>query len=476
MQLALRSRFIPERFASPQLQALVRRRLAELGGILLAALAIAMLVALVTYNPRDPSPDTATVAQTSNMAGPIGAAYADLMLQYFGLAGAWPVLAMLAWAWRIASRGGLGSLTLRLVALVFVLPVTAAVLAGLPILLPHSSQAVLPHPGWPGTAGPGGAVGVSLGDAAIEAGRAALGGFGGLLMWLLALALALLLVPLCLGLSAREWRAVGRGARHTVRYPLSRARGSQAAVRNRRSMAQRFTRAPTAAAGTAGYADDEFDHVMPGESPFTAQASRAGGRAAPAGALATQPDAPPTVRSEPAPRGGRDKREPSLRSRRAEPDAPRPRLGSSGWVLPPGTDEEPDDMPALPLRSRTALRASREASRELPTVQLGGPAAPPPDSAPAPQERAPEPTPEGRPASRGSMLSITRLLGGWAEAAAASQVAPATTWGGSPRTGRPLLSSRPVWRASASPSRVTRRTYRLPLRRPPAATTWMSLA
>ena len=96
MHVALRSRLIPERFASPQLQALMRRRLAELGGLLLAGLAVAMLVALASYNPRDPSPDTATTVQTSNLAGPVGAAYADLMLQYFGLAGALPVLALLA--------------------------------------------------------------------------------------------------------------------------------------------------------------------------------------------------------------------------------------------------------------------------------------------------------------------------------------------------------------------------------------------
>ena len=50
--------------------------------------------------------------------------------------------------------------------------------------------------------------------------------------------------------------------------------------------------------------------------------------------------------------------------------------------------------------------------------------------------------------------------------ATASQPAPETTWGGSPRTGRPRPSSSPVWRASASPSRTTRTTYRLPLRMP----------
>ena len=44
------------------------------------------------------------------------------------------------------------------------------------------------------------------------------------------------------------------------------------------------------------------------------------------------------------------------------------------------------------------------------------------------------------------------------EAAMASQLPPETTWGGSPRTGRPRLSSSPVWRARTSPSLTTRTT------------------
>ena len=268
MHVALRSRLIPERFASPQLQALMRRRLAELGGLLLAGLAIAMLVALASYNPRDPSPDTATTVQTSNLAGPVGAAYADLMLQYFGLAGGLPVLALLAWAWRIASRGGLGSLMVRLVSLLCALPVAAAVLAGLPVLLGHellgpgmSGPGMSGHdaqpelrPGWPGAAGPGGAVGVTLGRAAIEAGRGVLGPVGGIAIWLMALLLALVLVPLCLGLSAANgvrWDA-GRGAPRATAWRGAAAAGKRprpqepapASTRTRKSSTTCFRASP----------------------------------------------------------------------------------------------------------------------------------------------------------------------------------------------------------------------------------------
>ncbi|CPU67796.1 Uncharacterised protein [Mycobacteroides abscessus] len=60
-------------------------------------------------------------------------------------------------------------------------------------------------------------------------------------------------------------------------------------------------------------------------------------------------------------------------------------------------------------------------------------------------------------------------------AASASSTPPETTCGGSPRTGRPRWSRRPVWRAKDSPSRTTRTTYRLLLRSPPADTTISSL-
>ena len=58
--------------------------------------------------------------------------------------------------------------------------------------------------------------------------------------------------------------------------------------------------------------------------------------------------------------------------------------------------------------------------------------------------------------------------------AAAQQTLAETRCGGRPRTGRPRTSSSPVCRASASPSRTTRTTYRLPLRMPLPETITMS--
>ena len=150
------------RLASPTIRALIRQRSAELIGLVLGLLGLALLVALACYDPRDPSLNTATSRHTSNLAGPVGAVLADLLLQGFGAAGALPGLAMLAWAWRIASRRGLGSVAARLAAMLAALPVLAAVLAGVP---------APPTFAWPTVAGLGGAIGRLLASIGLSVGR-----------------------------------------------------------------------------------------------------------------------------------------------------------------------------------------------------------------------------------------------------------------------------------------------------------------
>src|SRR5690349_10136010 len=122
MAVAARTAVPSGRFVSPAIRSLAHRRTAELCGLGLGLLGLALLVSLASYDPRDPSLNTASVAQARNLAGPLGAIIADALLQGFGLAGALPGLAMLAWAWRIASRRGLGSVAAR----------TAAAIAGVP--------------------------------------------------------------------------------------------------------------------------------------------------------------------------------------------------------------------------------------------------------------------------------------------------------------------------------------------------------
>ena len=202
MAVAVHARREAGRIASDAMRSVMNRRMAELGAIALALAGLAALVALACYDPRDPSLNTATAGVTHNLAGRPGALVADVLLQGFGLAGMLPGVTLLAWAWRLGSHRGLANLPLRVAALLAALPVTAAVLASVPG--PHG--AAIP---WPTAAGPGGAAGMVLKADALAAGAEMIGPVGPVLVWILAAALATLLVVLALGLTAREWQAAG---------------------------------------------------------------------------------------------------------------------------------------------------------------------------------------------------------------------------------------------------------------------------
>ena len=211
------------RFASPEVRNVILARLGQLGGIAFAVVALALLVALASYNPHDPSLNTATSRLPSNLAGPAGAMAADALLQGFGAAAVLPSLAMLAWGFRIATRRPL-RLLVRVACTLLAVPALAAVLARAP------AQA------WPTTAGPGGAIGRVLADHAAHMGQGLLGPAGVALVLLTGTALALILVVLSLGLSPREWRAAGQGAMGAVRGSVRE--GGRAAGLLRRMGAQ----------------------------------------------------------------------------------------------------------------------------------------------------------------------------------------------------------------------------------------------
>ncbi len=65
--------------------ATARQVLPALGIALMVASAL-LCLALLTYNPGDPSLDTATAAPPRNYLGHFGALVADMLLQYLGLA------------------------------------------------------------------------------------------------------------------------------------------------------------------------------------------------------------------------------------------------------------------------------------------------------------------------------------------------------------------------------------------------------
>ncbi|HUA77848.1 MAG TPA: DNA translocase FtsK 4TM domain-containing protein [Acetobacteraceae bacterium] len=219
--------------ASPAIKALIRRRLAELSGLALGLAAIAFLLALVSYDPRDPSLDTASGAVPHNLAGPVGAWIADLLLQGFGLAAVFPGLAMLAWAWRVASRLGLGRPGLRVAGAAIAVPAFAALLGA--ITAETASLA------WPVAAGPGGAVGHVVGGIVLAAGEGLLGPLGLLLSWAMLAALAVISSWLALGLSGGEWQAAGRGAAGAARFSFHK---SWRTIDLLRRLAQRTAKTP----------------------------------------------------------------------------------------------------------------------------------------------------------------------------------------------------------------------------------------
>ncbi|MGH7069298.1 MAG: DNA translocase FtsK, partial [Acetobacteraceae bacterium] len=202
--------------ASPNLRALIRRRLAELAGVVLALSAIALLLALASYDPADPSLDTASGGAVHNLAGPVGAWLSDLLLQGFGVAAVFPGIVLLSWAWRVGSERGLVRPRLRLASALVAVPALAAILGGVGVRLGAA--------GWPVAAGPGGAVGRMLGGAVLAAGHGLLGPVGLLLGWSLLAGLAGCSGWLALGLTAKEWQGAGHGAAGAARLSVGGGR------------------------------------------------------------------------------------------------------------------------------------------------------------------------------------------------------------------------------------------------------------
>jgi S-DNA-T family DNA segregation ATPase FtsK/SpoIIIE len=297
------------------------RRTAALGAIALGLTGIALLVALGSYDPGDPSLNTATPRPAVNLVGPGGAIAADLLLQGFGIAGALPGLAMLAWAWRIGSHRGLGSVAGRVLALLTAMPVLAALLATIPSP-PGLSR--------PSLAGFGGAIGRVLADSALASGYDLLGVVGMVCAVLIGAILGLGLGVLSLGLSAGEWRVAGRAVGTVTRAGFT---GGRSAV----------STAVRGGAGGVGAASSWLRVVLskePGmqpDSPADMPPPRVVTDSAPRAPLvqAPEPDAEPQAVAEPRATGTKPKVHPP-QAPRGKPDRQQGRLAldEPGWRFP----------------------------------------------------------------------------------------------------------------------------------------------
>jgi S-DNA-T family DNA segregation ATPase FtsK/SpoIIIE len=329
-------------FISPALRALIARRAASLAGLALGLLGLALLVALASYDPRDPSPDTATARAAGNLAGPLGATLSDILLQGYGLAGGLPGLAMLAWAWRIASHRGIGSLGARIAAVLAAMPVVAAALA-----LPDVPLA------WPAQAGPGGAIGRMLSQAVTGIGQQVLGPVGYGVAVVATVGLAILLFLLALGLSLAEWRWFGRGISRAAR--ASALGGREAAGLAAGGMGRLQRMAPSVS--------PRLPSILSRVPAMTAAAPPADTlvRVPPAGPIAPAPGPAPAADEAPPP----SRVHGPVAARRAAPRQEQLPLAEAGWRCPPLSLLKPPPPRAQQGPSPDALEAN---ARLLETV------------------------------------------------------------------------------------------------------------
>jgi S-DNA-T family DNA segregation ATPase FtsK/SpoIIIE len=362
------------RFASPAVKAVMLRRWREFLGVVCGLSGLALLVALASHDPADPSLSTATARGAANLAGPLGAAVSDVLLQGFGWAALLPGVALLAWAWRLGSHQGLGLFPARVAALLAALPLLAALLALAPGL-----------PG-PVQAGPGGVSGGVVSGWAARLAEAALGSFGLLVANGTMAALAVVLAVVALGLSPAEWLGLGRATSRSARGVV-RVGGAVAGRLRPRS-------APAAAAAVGGEAPRRLGLLSRLAAPFRLRRRR---RIEPGADLAAvlraadaapplppsrapsppAPPPPPPVREPPPVPAAGDDAVPPPPPRIGAPAAPPKRSDAAARQQKPDLPEGPWRLPPLSLLAepparRAASRPSEEAlaanARQLETV------------------------------------------------------------------------------------------------------------
>ena len=90
------------------------RRLRELAGLGLIALAGVVAAALMTWSVQDPSLSHATSRAVRNVVGYPGAIGADLLMQIVGLGAVMLILPVAVWGWRMLTHRGFDREALRI--------------------------------------------------------------------------------------------------------------------------------------------------------------------------------------------------------------------------------------------------------------------------------------------------------------------------------------------------------------------------
>jgi DNA segregation ATPase FtsK/SpoIIIE, S-DNA-T family len=304
-----------------------RRIYGGLGSALALASAL-LLLALLTYDPADPSLNTSADSPAGNYLGHDGALIADLLIQSVGLAAYLLPAVLLGWAFRLMLQRPIRRLPRRVAMLILALVLGAVACSILqpPMRLP---------------AGPGGAVGWALMSTVMRA------GFAGIALPLAMSAAALVawLLLSTIGLSPGEWHQIGSGAgRRATRIARASGRGTIAAA----SFGRRMFREWREARRVLGEDEPRFEPPPQRPSAFpprqrstvTPLPERREPRLGPLGPQPASPQPPPMPQNQPA--TGRLVR---LVMPRAKAQGP----GKRGeQELQPALDLVPDQEPLLP--------------------------------------------------------------------------------------------------------------------------------
>jgi DNA segregation ATPase FtsK/SpoIIIE, S-DNA-T family len=138
-------------FLSGQVGAVLRRRLREVGGIVLITFALMTALALATWSVDDPSLSHATDAHVHNLLGRPGAIAADLVMQLLGLGSLALILPLSVWGYRLLGHRPVTRRRIRILFWVFGAVFTAAFAS----CLPRGGR-------WPLPCGLGGVVGDAI--------------------------------------------------------------------------------------------------------------------------------------------------------------------------------------------------------------------------------------------------------------------------------------------------------------------------
>ena len=179
-----------------------------LGGSVMA-LAVAVALALLSYNTDDPSLNTSSTAHAvHNLIGSVGSYTADLLWQCFGLGSFALVVILTAWGWRIVTDRGLDFLPWRVVAGLAAMVTSAIGVSILHIKMPPDMPAL------------DGAFGKVLGMGIMSI----LPSWGRIILAPLMLLVAIAALYMASALALSEWHVLAKAMHQAVLWSVRQAR------------------------------------------------------------------------------------------------------------------------------------------------------------------------------------------------------------------------------------------------------------